>query len=152
RRQVLVHPQLVLLREVLAQRFGVLAHGIEDAALAVDPSLLALAEQTIEQLVWNHLRRQGTIVAGPAHVPLDALAEGLLRDADLQRAEAGIGADSRSYRLVDGWSARAAPRKRRTRKQAAGRLMMPVAGTRRGRGGIVDSADHVNVAAERGQR
>ena len=51
-----------------------------------------------------------------------------------------------------GFAARTAPRKGRARQQATGRLMMAVARSRRGRGGIVDSADHVNVAAKRGQR
>ena len=69
--------------------------GIEDAALAVHPAFFARAEQAIEKPVRDHLRRQRAFISGPAHVALHALAERFLRDADLQRAEAGVAAELR---------------------------------------------------------
>ena len=120
--------------------------------LRVDPAGVAGAEQVIEELVRQHLRRQRAVVPGPAHVALDALAERFLRDADLDRAEARIAADSGGDDLVDGRSAGAVAGERGTGGDAAHRLVVAVAGA----GGIgrlvVQAAENVDVVAERGQR
>src|SRR5262249_47477776 len=51
RRKVLVQALLVFLWQPLAQEVGVLLHRIQNTALAVNPSLVASAEQTVEQVV-----------------------------------------------------------------------------------------------------
>ena len=100
----------------------------------------------------QHLRRQRAIVAGPAHIALDALAERFLRDADLQRAEARLGADLRGDHLIDRRSARAVSGERRARRHTAHRLVVAVAGAGRRGSRVVQAAENVNVVAERGQR
>src|SRR3954447_6829390 len=95
------------------ERPRVVAHGVEDAPLALDPVRLLRAEQAIEQPMRDHLGRKRAIAAGPAHVPLDALAEGFLAHADLQGAEPAVVADFLGDHLVDGWAARAAAREHR---------------------------------------
>ena len=149
---MLFHAHGVVLRHLLLERDGVLAHRIEDAALAIDPAFFARAEEIIEQLVRQHLRRQRTVVAGPTHIPLDALAERFLRDADLNRAEARILADLRGDRLVDRRSAGAVAGERRAGGHAADRLVVSVARTARGSGLVVEAAEHVDIVAERRQR
>ena len=152
RRKVLFHAHGIVLGNFFLQVRGILPHGVEDAALAGHPAGIARAEQVIEELVRQHLRRQRAIVSGPAHVALDALAEGFLRDADLNRAEARIAADFGGDGLVDGCSARAVAGERRTGGDAADRLVVAVAGA----GGIgrlvVQAAENVDIVAERRQR
>ena len=54
--------------------------------------------------------------------------------------------------MVDGRAAGATTGKGRARHHAADGLVMAIAGARNHRGRIVKPADHVNVAAEGGQR
>src|SRR5262249_9229344 len=126
--------------------------GVENAALAIRPAYLARAKQAVEKLVRDHLGWQRPVVARPAHVPLDALAERLLRYPDLERPKPRLAADLAGNGLVDRRPARAAPGERRPGHQRAHRLVMPVAGAGQRRGGVVEPADHVNVVAERSER
>src|SRR5262249_35030190 len=114
----------------------------------IHPSFFARAEQVIEELVGQHLRRQRTVVPGPAHVALDALAERLLRHADLNRAEARLLADLRRYRLIDRRPARAVPGKWSAAHDAADGLVVAVAGPGGGGRLVIEAAEHVDVAAE----
>src|SRR4051812_7755703 len=66
--EMLVEAGLVVRGKLLFQQVGVLPDGVEDAALAMDPTFFALAEETIEELVRDHLRRQRPLVSGPAHI------------------------------------------------------------------------------------
>ena len=109
------------------------------------------AEQAVEQLVRQHLRRQRAIVAGPAHIALDAFAERFLRHADLQRAESRLGADLGRDHLIDRRSAGAVSGERRAVSHAADRLVVAVAGTRYGCGRVVEAGQDVDVIAEGAQ-
>src|SRR6266481_6039142 len=73
--QVLVDAHLVQMTERGRERFGVRLDGVEDTAFARDPAFVALAEDAVEQLVRDHLRRQRAVAARPAQVALNALAE-----------------------------------------------------------------------------
>src|ERR1700674_2796849 len=103
---MLVQACLIVARQLLLQSCHILAHGIQDTPLAIHPAFLALAEQPVKESVRDHLRRESPLVPGPAHVALHALAERLLRDANLQRAESRVTTHLGSDHLVDGWPAR----------------------------------------------
>src|SRR5262249_40969422 len=133
------------------ERPRLVADGIENALFAFDPVRLLRAEETVEQPVRDHLRRQGPIAARPAHVALDALAERFLTDPDLEGAEAAIVADSLGDRLVNGRAAGSAAREHLARDQAAHRVVMAVAGPRQTRRRIIDPAEDVDVLAQPGQ-
>ena len=115
RREVLVQTLLVGRAERRLHLLHVVADQIEHALLAVDPAFVLHAEQAIEQVLRNHLRRQRALVTRPAHVAVDVLAVRFLRHADLQRAEARLGADLRGEKLVDGSARRRRGRCRRCR-------------------------------------
>ena len=63
-----------LRRAPAAARATSLADQVEHALLALDPALVLHAEQAVEQILRNHLRRQRALVAGPAHVAVHVLA------------------------------------------------------------------------------
>ena len=152
RSQMLVQASLVLLSERLAELERVLAHGIQNTLLPLDPTRVSLAEKALEELVREHLRRERPLVGGPAHIALDALSEGFLRNADLQGPEARVAADFRGDRLVDRRRSRAPARKGGSRHQRAHGTMMPVSRSRNLSGRVVQAGDHVNVAAQGSQR
>src|SRR6202030_4121040 len=108
---------------------------VENAPLAIHPALFLSAEETVEQPVGNHLRGQRALVSSPAHVALHALAKGLLRHADLQRAESRIGADLPGDNLVDRRPARPAAGEIRAGHQTAHRVSMAV--SLASRGGVI---------------
>ncbi len=145
--QVLVQTGLIVVRQLLLQRRHVLAHRIEDAALAIHPAFLALAEQAVEEAVGDHLRRERALEAGPAHIALHTLAKRFLRDADLQRTEARVAAELGRDHLVDRRSCRAASGEAGSGHQAAHRVGVAVTlsvGRR-----VVETAQHVNIGPER---
>src|SRR4029079_11399091 len=84
--QMRIHAHLIFRAELLLQQSGILPGGLENTALAIYPALFSLAEEPVEEPVRNHLRRQSTLVSGPAHIPLHAFAEAFLRHADLKRS------------------------------------------------------------------
>ena len=51
---------------------------VEHALLAIHPAFVLDAEQTVEQVLRNQLRRQRALVAGPRHVAVHVLAVRLL--------------------------------------------------------------------------
>src|SRR5262245_58199969 len=90
RSQILLQPLLVAMAECILQRLRFTRHGVENAFLALDPVLLLGAEEPIEQTVRNHFGRQRPITPGPAHIALNALAERLLANANLQASEPAV--------------------------------------------------------------
>ena len=149
---MLLEADLVLPAETLPQFSGVVPHGIEDAALAIDPALLHAAEETVEEARGKHFGRQGPVAAGPAHVALNAFAEGFLRDTDLQGAEAGVAAGLGCDHLVERHAAGAASGELGAGHQRAHRAVVIVAGTGQAGRRVVDPGDHVHIVAEGGQR
>ena len=145
---MLFHSGLVVLRQVLFKLRRVFEYRIQDTPLAIDPAFFALAEEAIEEPVRKHLGRESPFVTGPAHIALDALAEGFLGDSHLQRAETRVAADLGSDGLVDGRAAGAAPGEARAGHEAAHGVVMAVAGSRQSRRGIVESAEDVNIVAK----
>src|SRR5207244_5334776 len=81
--EIFFDARLVLAPESGFHRSRIVLNGVEDALLTIHPGPLADTEQTVEQLVRQHFRRQRTIAIRPAQVALDTLSEGLLRHADL---------------------------------------------------------------------
>ena len=118
---MLVEPKRILLRQVLLKQSRILAHRVQDAALAVDPTLFLRAEQAVEQPVRNLFGRQRTVGSGPAHVPLHCAAERFLRHADLQRSEARFSADLARDDLIHRRTARSAAGEARAGHQCAHR-------------------------------
>src|ERR1700676_4169594 len=133
---MLVKSRLILLAEQGVQIFEIVLHGIEHALFATQPGLLFGSKYTLEQVVGQHLRRQRTVIAGPAQISMDALPVRLLADADLQRVEASLTADLRGDGLVDRRTGAASPAIGRARDQTAHRFVMAVAGTRNASRGI----------------
>ncbi len=129
-REVLVKPLLVGGAEARIQALSVFSDSIEDALLALDPAAFFLPEQAIEQPVRQGFRGQGPVAVGPTHVALDRFAKAFLRDADLQRAEAGLPADLRRQHLVKRRPASAASRVDATAQQGAHRRVVAIAGAR----------------------
>ena len=95
---------------------------------------------------------RGAVVAGPAHVALNALAKGFLRHADLDRTEARFTADFRRDGLIDRRSSGAVAGEGRTRCDPADRFMVAVAGAAGCRRLIIQTTEHVDIVAERSQR
>src|ERR1700732_2548924 len=124
---MLVQARLIVARKLLLQSRHVLADSIQDAPLAINPTLLALAEQPVEEPAGDHLRRESPLVPGPAHVALHALAERLLRDANLQRAESRVAAELGRDHLVDRWPARPPSREPGSGHQPAHGVGVPIA-------------------------
>src|SRR5436853_7617561 len=121
---MLIQPGGVLFRQALAKQRGIVAHGIENAALAPDPAFVASAEQAVKKAVRHFFRRQRTIGARPAHVALHGAAETLLGNADLQRTESGFGAQFPREDLVQRWTTRSSAVVTRTgHERAHGRGM-----------------------------
>src|SRR6185295_15864430 len=73
--QVLFYASFVVARQLLLQCCSVGQNRIENAAFPVDPTFFLRTEETIEEPVRNHLRRQRTLVARPTHIALHAFAE-----------------------------------------------------------------------------
>src|SRR5262245_914796 len=151
-RQMFFHSGLVVWRQLLLQSLGVFTNRVQDAALAVDPAFFALAEEPVEEFVRDHLRRQGALVTSPAHVSLDAFAEGFLRDANLQRPETRLALEFRRDGLIYGRTSRSASGERRATHQRANGFVMSVARAGHCGGGVIQSTDDVNVAPEGSQR
>src|SRR2546428_534176 len=105
---MLLDAQPVFPAQFFFQTQRILAHGVEHALFALDPALVARAEDPVEQLMWNHFGRQRAVAPGPAQVALNALAKRLLAHTDLQGAETRLAADLRGDHLVDRRSAGAA--------------------------------------------
>ena len=121
-------------------------------SLRPHPALIFLAEEPVEQILRNHLRRQGAIVTRPAHVAVNVLAVRFLRDADLQRMEARFRAHLRGQNLIDGGAARAASGVGGAGHQAAEGGKVAVALSVEPRGHVVDAADDMNIVPHRLQR
>src|SRR5262245_10430768 len=105
----------------------ILTHEVEDALLASDPGLILDAEETIEEILRDHLGRQRALESGPRHVALHVFAVGLLRDADLERTESRFGADFRGENLVERGAACAAPSERGAGHEATDGVHVAVA-------------------------
>src|SRR4029434_3091601 len=118
-RQMFFHAGLIVPWQLLLQCRGVFTDRVQYAPLAVDPAFFTPAEEPVEDFVWDHLRRQGALVTGPTHVALDALAEGLLRNADLQRTESRLAFEFRCNGLIYGGACRAASGEGRATHQRA---------------------------------
>src|SRR5205814_8464580 len=88
RTEVFFDARLILAPELCFHLLGVLLHDVQNAFLAIHPSSLSHTEQPVEELMRQHFRRQGPVAIGPAQIALNAFAEGFLRYADLQGAEA----------------------------------------------------------------
>src|SRR5207247_1749391 len=149
---MILDARLVLLAQLRFEAGGILADRIENAALAFHPAFVTGSENTVEQFMRDHLRRQGAIAAGPAQIALNALAERLLAHADLQRAEARFAADLRGDRLIDGAPAGAAAGEGSTRYQRAHRPVMIVARPGHTRRRIIEACDDMDIVAKRRQR
>src|ERR1700676_242980 len=121
---MLVKSRLILLAEQGVQIFEIVLHGIEHALFATQPGLLFGSKYTLEQVVGQHLRRQRTVITGPAQIAMDALPVRLLADADLQRMEASLPTNLRPDDLIDRWRRAASPGKGGPRNQAAHRFVM----------------------------
>src|SRR5205814_10356156 len=98
-------------------------------------------ERAVDRPVRNNLGGQRTIAAGPTHVALNALAERLRRDADLQRAEPAVPADVLRDRLVDRRPARPAAGEAFAGNETAHRVVVAVALATHARRRVVDAAD-----------
>src|ERR1700677_4256229 len=146
------HARLVVFWKTLLECGSVFQHHIQNAALAVDPTLFPASEQAIEEAIRQHLGGQCAIEACPAHIALDALAEGLLRNADLQRAKAGFTAYLCGDGLIDRGATRPAAGEPCTSHQAADGIVMAVAGPGQTCREVIEPADHMNVVAKRSQR
>src|SRR5439155_26621246 len=145
RAEILLDARLVLAPEVRFHRARIILHGVENALLPIHPGALAHAEQPVEQLMRQHLRRQRTVAIGPAQIALNALAERLLRYTDLQRAEARFFAQLPRNHLVDRRAAGAAPGIGLARDQRAHGRVVAVAGTRQTRRRTIQAGDDVDV-------
>jgi hypothetical protein len=150
RRQVLVQPGRIVGGQALAEKVGVGAHCVQDAALPLDPAMVLRSEQPVEQAVGNLLRRQRSVGPGPAHVLLHRPAERLLRHADLQGPEALPEGEPPGHDLVERRSARPATGEPGAGHERAHRRRMAVEGCVDD-GRIVQAADDVDVVAKAGQ-
>src|SRR5688572_2748904 len=98
---MVIYPRYVFVREFLLQRTRVRFYRVQNAALAIQPSVLVPSEQTLEEPVRDHLRRQWTLICAPAHVALHAAAKRFLRNPDLQRPKARCPADPLGDQLIN---------------------------------------------------
>jgi hypothetical protein len=60
------HASLIVGGQFFLQSAGIRQNRIEDAALALQPSFLALTEQAVEEPAGDHLRRQGALAVQPS--------------------------------------------------------------------------------------
>ena len=77
-------PFRILLRQALAQKARILVHCVENAVLALQPSLILGAKEPVEQPVGDLLRSQRAVGPGPAHILVNGRAERFLRDTDFE--------------------------------------------------------------------
>src|SRR5580765_4980549 len=149
---MILDARLILLAQRCFQIGSILAYRIENAALALHPALVAGAENAVEELMRNHLRRQGPVAAGPAQIALNTFTERFLADTDLERPKTRLPADARGDHLVDGRPAGAAAGKGRARHQGTHRAVMVVARTRHARRRIIETRNNMDIVAERRER
>src|SRR5262245_9006399 len=140
---MLVQAGLIVAGELLLESSRVLADDIQYAPLTIRPTLFPLTKQPVEKPVRDHLLRQSVLVSGPAHVSLHALAEGFLRNANLQRAESRVAAELGRNHLVDRRPTRPPSGEPGASHQPAHRVGVPVAPSSGGR--VVYTTEHVNV-------
>ena len=122
---------------------------VQDTLLAVYPAFVFDAEEAVEEVMWNHLRRQSALEARPTHVAVNVLAVGFLGYSDLQGVETRFGADPGCEQLIDGRAGRSTARVSRARGEAAKRGEVTVALAVEPGGYVVDSADHVDIITDR---
>ena len=114
-------------------------HRIQNAALAVNPALVASAEQTVEQAVRKFFWRERAIQTRPAHILLHGTAERFLGYADLQRTETRLVAQFVGDQLVEGSAATPSSGVGHPGHQGAHRAFVPRAGLA-AHDGVVEAA------------